>query len=195
MSRQFWLRTLTALVLGALGCNLLPLERSCPEALAAATARGVEASCKVLRRPGLLVEQAEAGLARRDLDGAYQYFALLHALHPDSAENREVFPLAARCFVESHFQHRTEPGSPWVSSEPPFMFGWLEQLFQGAEVFPRQQVEALFLGMHGGMFQDFLAYARSRPALSGWVIVARDDNGIIWSVSGERAERSKTSIW
>jgi len=191
MRRARALGALAALALLAPGCAALSLEGSCPEAQAAARARGVEASCKVLGRPALLVEQAHAALARGDLETAYHHLALVHALHPDSAESREVFRLAARCFVESHFRHRTEPGSIWVSSEPVFMYRWLEQFFLDAEEFPQAQVEALFIGMHYGMFRDFLAHARSRKELSRWVIVARDDNGIIHSVSGERAGRGE----
>ncbi len=190
MRKAFARRALAALSLGALGCAAPFGEKSCPEAQAAARARGAEASCKVLGRPSLLVESARDSLAQGDLETAYHQLALLHTLHPDSAENREQFRLAARLFLEAHFRHRTEPGSIWVGSEPQLMFRWLEQFFQEAEEFPQPQVEALFIGNHGGMFRDFLAYARGRPALSGWVILAADDNGIIYSIEGRRAESS-----
>ena len=179
----------TLLVVGALGCSSPFRAGSCPEAMAAARARGVETTCGILSRPSLLVEQANAALESRDFETAYQYLALLHTLHPDGAENREEFRLAARLFVESYFRNRIHTSSPWVTSEPTFMFGWLEEFFRGADEFPQPQVEAMFIGMHYGMFRDFLAYARGRPHFSAWVIVAKDDNGIIESIEGRRAER------
>lgn len=184
--------TSTALVLGGLGCAAICSAESCPEEKAAAQARAVEASCEVLGKPRLLVERAEAALKAQKLETAYQYFALLHTLHPDSPEDRKQFRLAARVFVESYFRHRIEFESAWVKTEPTFMFDWLETFFQGAEQFPQPQVEAMFIGMHYGMFRDFLAYASSHPDIVAWTITATKDNGIIESIRGTRTVQGAT---
>lgn len=178
---------LTLLASTASACATISDLRGCPEATAAARARGVEARCSVLDSPTRLVEQSKDAFKARDLGLAYQYLALIHTLHPDSPEDREQFRLAARLFVESYFRNRTRLDSPWVQTEPQFMFAWLEQFFRGAEEFPQTQVEALFIGMHYGMFRDFLAWAQSRPDVSAWTITATKDNGIIESIQGSRA--------
>lgn len=168
----------------ALGCaggfaGWLP----CPESFAdAMRARGVDTSCSVLRRPGRLVEQSKAAFEKGDLETSYHYLALIHTLHPDSAESREAFPLAARIFARLHFRYRSAPDR-WDTTEPRFLFGWLEDFFEDDAAFPQQPVEALFLGTRVPLFRDFLAYAEGRPHLSRWALEAKKDNGIVTEIS------------
>jgi hypothetical protein len=200
MNASLALRALWVPVVALLGCAALSGEPACPEGFEAAMrARGVETSCEVLRQPGLLRKQSELALQARDAETAYQYLALIHTLHPESAENREVFPTAAAIFRRYHNHERqqlhllmrqgleAETDSPWMTSEPLFLFGWLEQLFQEGEDFPQREVNALFQEMYYGLFRLFLDYAETSPKLSGWVMVADVDSGRVQSVDATRA--------
>lgn len=131
---------------------------------------------KVLRK--LADEARDAG----NPDLAYRYLALIQVTHPDSPESAEAFPEAARLFKHlynremmlSHFD------SIWVTSEPYFVFRWLEQF--SAQGFPQEQMNLLFLRSRSSLFQQFLGYAGQRAAFRRWIIRAQDDNGIIESV-------------
>jgi hypothetical protein len=138
--------------------------------------------------PETLAERADAALRKRDLELGYRYLALIHILHPESDENHEQFPLAARVFRRNHLRHRSELGSVWVTSEPRFMFGWLGQFCREQEDFPRREMELFFIGMHYGMFRDYLAYAKTSADLSRWTVSAEEDNGIIESLTAVRSE-------
>jgi hypothetical protein len=155
-----------------------------------ATLNGSPASqpfAEVIADSTRLKELAEAQAADQNFELAYRYLALIHILHPQSAENREVFPLAAAFYRKSWAPHRTELDSVWTTSEPVFMFGWLAGFFVDAQEFPQGQVEALFLNMNYGLLRDFIAYGRSRPYVALWTISADKDNGIVQKISGSRS--------
>ena len=197
MKRRRALRALPVPVVLAtvLGCAGLFGEGTCRERDEAArsvsvSARSVQTSCTVLRRPDRLIELCDAALGNRDFETAFAWLALVRTLYPGSAESRDVFPTAARVFQKAHLAHRTEPGSIWITSEPRFMFDWLASFFEDGAPFPQSQADAFFLGMHYGMFRDFLAWAQQRPDLARWQLVAEKDNGWIFSVAGERADAS-----
>jgi hypothetical protein len=169
-----------------LGCSGGP--GACPESFEAArAARGVEASCEVLRDPDALFEASKAAYAEGNLEKAYDYLALLHSLHPESERDREAYKSAAALFARVNFRYRPERNR-WDVEEPRFMFAWLEQFFEDGAEFPQEQVNALFLGLRWPLFTDFLAYTKDRPAFARWQISARKDNGIIQSVAGERSD-------
>ena len=142
---------------------------------------------EVLDDPARLKQLAEAQIARQNYELAYRYVALIHILHPDSPENRDAFPLAAALYRKSWAPHRTELDSIWTTSEPLFLFAWLAGFFPDAKEFPQAQVEALFLGMNGGLLRDFLAYAKPRPYIAQWTISVEKNNGIVEKISGSRS--------
>jgi hypothetical protein len=182
------------LLANALGCAGLLGDRACErerEAVArgvSESARSVEATCRELRRPDLLIEASDAALLEsRDFETAFAWLALVRTLHPDSSESRGVFPTAARVFRKAYLANRTEAGSIWISSERRFMYEWLESFFETGGGFPQEQADALFLGTPWSVFGGFVAFAKERPALAGWQLVAEDDNGFVDAVSGENA--------
>ena len=145
--------------------------------------------------PAVLRARADAALEAGDPDLAYRYLALIHALHPESPEDAEAFPVAVRLFKRAYHRHRfTDPGSLWVRAEPAFLFHWLGSRF--GEEFPQSEVEALLLGMPYDFFRDFEAFAAREPAMSRWTVRVQDDNGVIESVAARPAadptQRSST---
>jgi len=139
----------------------------------------------VLAEPALLREQAEVELEAKNYELAYRYLALIETLHPESRESAEVFPVAAALFQKAYFAHRyTQPDSVWLTSEPGFMFQWLARFFGNES--PQPQAEALFVGMPYGIFRAFTEHAARRPDLSGWILRAEKDNGIIRAITAER---------
>lgn len=163
--------TLLALLLALLGCAA---STPCTE---------------VLRDPDQLLEAANAAIAERDLALAYRYVALIHILHPESAQSRDAFPLAARLFRKNYMRHRTELDSIWVTSEPRFMISWLAGFVRDGETFPKEPMDALFVGSNYGLFREYLAYAQNHPRLSQWVVTAADDNGIVQEIQAVPAAR------
>lgn len=159
--------------------------------LAADDVSALLASGEVLGDPALLVDQADAALAREDWPLAYRYLALIHTLHPESEENDAMYPVAARLFRRNWFRSRyTAPQSVWHTSEPVFMFQWLAEYFpeQADGSFPQKRAEQLLVGMpyrFAGYWDD---YARSRPKLARWKITASEDNGIIDALTAAPAE-------
>ncbi len=192
-------RALPLLLVTSIGCAALSGESACPEVagetLVAVPPEGVKPTCSEARLDAqALYERAVAELKQNQPERGYRSLALIHIQYPQSEPDREVFVLAARVFQRSYFRHRAEPGSVWVGSEPQFMFGWLAQFFREGDEFPQRQVDALFLGMHYGMFRDFLAWAKENaaqpPGLSRWVLSAGKDDGIVYSVTAVRSDGS-----
>ncbi len=144
---------------------------------------------EVVRNPAQLLEAANAAIAENDLELAYRYVALIHVLHPESTQNRDTFPLAARLFHKNYARHRYEVDSTWVRSEPRFMISWLAGFFEDDKEFPQESVDGLLLGANYGLFREFVAYAQSHPRLSQWVVTASDDNGIVQEIRAVPAAR------
>jgi hypothetical protein len=139
--------------------------------------------------PGRRLESAREALERKDLDAAYRDLAEIRKRHPDSAESREAFPLAAAIFQRSYFRDRfSRPDSSWLTSEPGFMLEWFASFLEGP-AFPQAEAEALFVGMPYGFFREYLALAETRPELSRWAIRAREDNGIIEAIDATGGSR------
>jgi hypothetical protein len=134
-----------------------------------------------------LVDASEAAYARGDLETAYARAKQVRLEHPESRHRDQAFALACGSWKLLYERNRhVRPESPWVVSEPAFLFDWLASYF--GETSPEEPANVLFVGVNYGVFRDFEAFARGRPALSGWRLVARDDNGIIREVTAERAE-------
>ena len=136
--------------------------------------------------PAGLKELAETQIAKENFELAYRYVALIHIFHPGSEKDRELFPSAAILFRRSWSPHRAEVDSIWVTSEPRFMKRRATDFYRDGNDFPQEQMEALFLGMNGGLLRDFLAYAKARPYIAQWTISAEKNNGIVESVTGTR---------
>ena len=160
---------LSGLLLAALGCAT---SKPCTE---------------MMRDPVELRAAADTAIAEQDLELAYRYVALIHTLHPQSAQSREAFPLAARLYHKNYSAHRSELDSVWVTSEPRFMIAWLATFFREGGEFPKAEVDALFLGQNYALFRDFLAYAANHPRLSQWTVSAVDDNGVIQEINAVSA--------
>jgi hypothetical protein len=136
---------------------------------------------------GRLLEQTHQAVEQKDFDTAYRHLAEIRKQHPDSAESREAFPIAAGIFKWKYSRSRySQPDSPWVTSEPGFMLDWFAGFLSGRD-FPQGEAEALFVGMPYGYFRDYLALAETRPELSRWAIRAEDGNGIIEVIEAEGA--------
>jgi hypothetical protein len=167
----------TALLVATSGCVTVSREA------------GEPASCQaLLDDPSWLRAQADAALAEKNLEVAYRYLAWIEALHPESPESTEAFPLTARLFKTLYHRNRyTRPDSIWLTSEPVFLFQWLARYF-GNDDFPREQAQALFVGLPYGFFREFVAFSESQPNLRGWTLSAEEDNGIVTAISARRAE-------
>jgi hypothetical protein len=177
---------LSPLLAIALGCaSAAPAPAGCP--------KGID---EVLGSPALLREQADAALAKDDSELAYRYLALIETLHPGSPESRELFPAAARLFKRGYFRSRiSKPDSVWTTSEPAFMFRWLSAFFRGAEEFPQQQVDVLFLRMPMTLYDEFTQYAKARPKdFARWEMRVTDDNGRIETFTGVPSARAGAAV-
>jgi hypothetical protein len=173
------LRIVPALLLAAASCARPSTGPGCP------------GSAELFRDPRALRAQADRAIdEKKDAALAYRYLALLEVFHPDGPESREAFPLAAALFRRLYRQNRyAHPDSIWLTSEPVFMFQWLERFF-GGDAFPGDQARALFVGMPYPLFVQFSEYAKQRAELSGWLLHGSEDDGVIDAVTGERAESS-----
>jgi hypothetical protein len=139
-------------------------------------------------RPGRLLGEARSAVERQDLDAAWHDLVEIRKRHPDSAESREAFLLAAAIFQNRYYRDRhRQPATPWLTREPRFMLDWFASFLTGPE-FPQAEADALFVGMPYGYFREYLALAETRPELSRWEMRARDDNGVIHEITvGGRA--------
>lgn len=167
--------TLIALLVATLGCaSHSSAPDSCPKSIEG-----------VLGSPALLREQADVALAGDDSELAYRYLALIETLHPESTESRELFPAAAKLFKRAYFRNRiSKPDSVWLTSEPAFMFQWLSLFFRGAEAFPQQQLDTLFVGMPVTLYDEFREYTKRHPKyFAHWEMRVTDDDGRIESIT------------
>ena len=129
-----------------------------------------------------LREKADAAIEAPDYEAAYDHLAELHRRYPESAEDKEAFRVAAALFRKLYRENRFRaPESRWVATEPELLFGWLAT--RSGDAFPSEDATALFLNMHYGLFQRFLAFAETDPRLARWEIVAREDNGLVKEVT------------
>lgn len=163
--------------------------RAAPLLLAPALV-GLALGCATLGagEPGQLRDAAQVQLDAGDLEGAYRTLARIRIEHPDSPEAREVFPAAARIFKREWWRHRyREADSPWLTSEPAFLFDWLASFYAG-DAFPQREAEFLLLGMPVGFLRDYQTFAAARPELARWRITGEDDNGVLESIAAARAD-------
>jgi hypothetical protein len=186
------LRALLCLFATTLGCVSLSGEPACPPEVARehfvpVPIDGVVPSCAEAKLgPVELHERAVTAAKGGDFELSYRYLALIHIQYPASPQDREAFALAARVFRKNYYRHRTEVGSVWVDREPQFLFGWLAQFYRGRDAYPKDQMNAMFVGMNYGIFREFLAYAKTQasenPGLSRFEFSVEKDNGIIESI-------------
>jgi hypothetical protein len=163
------LRTLSVLLVLGLGCATTSVDPTCPE--------GLKPVC------GSPADLYQAALDERDLDRGYRYLALIHTRYPESDEDTQAFPFACALLQRGYLRDRfRRPDSAFVTTEPEFMFGWLESFFEGDE-YPSRRVEELLVGLPYGLSRRFLAYAGSSPTLSRWTFQIAEDDGIIESVT------------
>jgi len=133
-----------------------------------------------------LFSEARAAFTQEDYETAYRHAKQLDAQYPKSAEKDDAFSIAAQSLKVLYYRDQfTQPDSVWVASEPQFMFAWVASYSQGD--FPTDAANALLAGLPYGVFHRFQAFARTHPDLSQWSLRAKDDNGIVHSVSTERA--------
>ena len=179
MRRTASLGVLPVLLL-ALGCATLSrTPSSCPP--------GFE---DVLASPALLRERYEQEFREEHWDRAYRYLTLIHILHSDSAEDRELFTTAAGLFKGRFLAYRPKhPGSIWVLSEPAFMIQWILHILEPREEFPEEEFVYLFRSMPMDFFDQFMATATRRRVDKKWDIQATEDNGRITGISGTRIDQ------
>lgn len=164
---------LPVLLLVALGC-----------ASAASAPPGTQpGSDAVLASPTLLRERYQAAFERRDVSLAYAYLSLVHMLHPESPEDRVLFPMAAKLFKENFYLNRGKhPGSVWALSEPVFMIQWILEIEEHSETFPQEEFVYLFRAMPLDFYELFESYAKPRGVFRRWDIQVTNDNGRIESI-------------
>jgi hypothetical protein len=172
----------------AIGCATTRPHEPEPAAVPAprrATADAVDAA---LRDPKALFDHGKAALDARELDLAYRYFALVHQLHPASAEDVAAFPWACGIFKRFYEENRyAHPDSVWSSSEAVFLFDWLETFFAKQKQLPAAELRILSHGAPYPFGAQFLEHAKTRKAFAGWRFAIEDDNGRIVTINGERA--------
>jgi hypothetical protein len=128
---------------------------------------------------GRLLEEGRTALEQRELDSAYSRFAEIRKRYPESPESREAFPLAAAIFqYRYHRVRHGEPDSPWIRSEPGFLFDWFDA-FLAEPGFPQAEAEALFVGMPYGLFREYGAHREAVSEAARIPFEVEDDNGII----------------
>lgn len=138
-------------------------------------------------RPSVLLEEARAAFEQRNFETAYLRSKKIGLDYPESTEADEAFSMAAQSLKFLYYRDRYDlPGAPWVTSEPVFMFGWLARYFEEGD--PTDAANAFFIGFPFNVFQEFQQFEKKRPGLSGWVVRAKDDNGMIESVTAKRTE-------
>jgi hypothetical protein len=131
---------------------------------------------------GRLLEEGRTALERRELDAAYGRFAEIRKRYPASPESREAFPLAAAILQYRYHRLRyQEPESPWLRSEPGFLFDWFDS-FLAEPGFPQAEAEALFVGMPYGLFREYRARQQLDSGAAPPRFEVEDDNGIIEQV-------------
>ena len=179
MRRTAFLGVLPLLLL-ALGCATLSrTPSSCPP--------GFE---EVLASPTLLRERYDQAYEDKQWDTGYRYLTLIHILHPDSAEDRELFTTAASLFKSRFLRYRVKgPGSVWVLSEPAFMIQWILQILEQREEFPEVEFTYLFRSMPKDFFDQFMVTARTRRVHKEWDIQATEDNGKVVAITGTRVDQ------
>jgi hypothetical protein len=156
--------------------------------LLAITAMGCQPLGLMSDEPRRLLEEARTSSQQGDLETAYWHLKRIRTDFPESPESDEAFLRAAYLWKKLWFRDRyVQPDSVWRTSETGFLFEWLASFFDGAEGFPQRQVDALLRSLPFNVYQDFAAYAKTHPELSGWVLHVEEDNGRIRSVTGERA--------
>jgi len=133
--------------------------------------------------PKVLRKQADEARDAGNPDLAYRYLALIQTQHPDTPESAAAFPEAARLF-KYLYNREAKLGnydSIWTTSEPYFVFRWLEQF--ATQDFPQEQMDLLFLRSRYSLFRAFQTYSANRAVFLRWEIQAPEDNGIIESVT------------
>lgn len=147
--------------------------------LGATTEKELLGGEELLASPALLLARARAGVAERRLEEPYRLLTLIRTLHPESPEASEAYWLAAAIFQRQYSKNRlTNPDSPWVTTEPAFVFEWMGTFFTAEEA-PTDRAVAVFRGMPLGIFRRFEAHAEPRPVFRPWQISVEEDNGII----------------
>jgi hypothetical protein len=139
-------------------------------------------------RARALREEARDVMRQGDIEAAFETLKQLATSHPDAPETREAFLEACELSRFLYFKHRVaDPRSRWTTTELDFMFSWLARYYGEGEP-PEVETNSLFGGFTGDVFRRFQDHARSDPRLAGWVFRAKDDNGVIQSVSAVRSE-------
>lgn len=163
------------------------VPRSCLALLIVAGVLGSSGCATLGFGPTALRRDADAALQARNPEEAFAHLKELATEYPDSREAKEAFPVAAELSKLLYYRHRVQDrNSPYATTELDFMYGWLARYFEGG-TFPEVEANTLFGGFPGDVFQRFQSYAETDPRFAGWKFRATDDNGVIYSVSGERA--------
>lgn len=150
----------------------------------------------VLSDPKLLLQQADYALkVEKSLTRAYRYLAILHAMHPSSAEDKAAFFIAASIFQKLYFQNRySSPNSAWTTVEPVFMFQWVSSFFSvETSSFPKSEVEMLVVGVPVEMLRLYEKFSASNPSMARWKLHFTDDNGVVESITPIPANAKQTS--
>jgi hypothetical protein len=144
------------------------------------------------QEPARLLAQGKTLLDEKRWEESYGAFREIRSEYPHSPEAADAFPFAARVFRLLYSRNRYTPDSRWTTTEPRFMFEWLETFFGGDE-FPQVMVETLVQGMPYAFYEDFQSFAATRPQIARWTLTVTKDNGLIDTIEAVRADAKPRS--
>jgi hypothetical protein len=142
--------------------------------------------------PERLLAQGRTELGEKRFAQAYETFHEIRATYPHSPEAADAFPLAAQAFQGMYARTRFTADSRWSTTETRFMFEWLETYFGGDE-FPQISFQRLVQGMPYEFFEQYEAFAASRPNLARWHLEVTKDNGLVDTIEAVRVDSKSDS--
>jgi hypothetical protein len=139
-------------------------------------------------KPARLLEEGRAAVEAGQYETAWVHLKELRTRYPGRPEAAEAFPLAATALRKLYRKNLyVDPDSPWVTTEPGFVFDWLGSLFRDGEV-AQAPLEQLMVDMPHPFFVALQTYAEGDERLGQWTFHAKFDNGMVERIRAERAQ-------
>lgn len=143
-------------------------------------------ACTSGPEPGPLIEQARTAAKAREYESCYESSRRAAATRPAPDVAKAAFELGAYCHQKLYYRDRPIGDhvitSRWTSTEQVQMFEWASSFFDG-ETYPKDIVNTLLAGYPYPVWQDFQAFAETRPEIARYPMRVNVDNGIVQFVS------------